>query len=67
MFSISNDELADRETLGDTVECGQCGETHRIEYGDEVLGDGTKQKSTTLAFYKCSGATYLAGIDGKRI
>lgn len=62
MLVIGADEL--HEPLGDTVECPQCGQQHSIEYGEEVLKDGTRKPSKLLAFYKCGDKAYLAGING---
>ena len=41
-MAIGNDELAKAPPLGETIAC-KCGQTHPIEYGDEVLRDGTKK------------------------
>ena len=62
MLAIGADEL--HEPLSDAVECPQCGQQHSIEYGEEVLKDGTRKPSKLLAFYKCGDKTYLAGING---
>ena len=62
MLAIGANEL--HEPLGDTVECHKCGQKHPIEYGEEVLKDGTMKPSKLLAFYKCGDKSYLAGIDG---
>jgi len=62
MLAIGNDEL--KKPLGDTVKCKQCGESHNVEYGEEVLKDGTKKPSKFLAFYKCGESSYLCGING---
>ena len=67
MLIIGKDELDKAEPLGDFILCNKCGNRHIIKYGDEVLPDGTLKPSKSLAFYKCNGKTYLAGIDGKRI
>lgn len=62
MLAIGNEEL--KEPLGDVVECPQCGQKHTVEYGEEVLKDGTKKPSKLLAFYSCGDKSYLAGING---
>ena len=67
MFSIGNNELKKKEALGDTVTCNRCGESHPVEYGDEVLPDGTRKPSKLLAFYKCGEKSYLAGVNGKKL
>lgn len=67
MFAIGNDELKDAPRLGKFIICDKCGKQHKIEYGEEVLKDGTKRPSKLLAFYTCGNKTYLAGIGGKDI
>jgi hypothetical protein len=67
MFAIGNDELARCGEIGNTIKCHMCGKRHKVKYGEEVLSDGTKVPSKTLAFYKCNGKDYLAGIEGKDI
>ncbi len=67
MFAIGNNELDEKEPLGDFILCDKCGERHIITYGDEVMPDGTKKPSKLLAFYDCGGKSYLAGINGRRI
>ena len=62
MLMIGNDEL--KEPLGNAIECPHCGQQHPIEYGEEVLKDGTKKPSKLLAFYMCGDKAYLAGING---
>ncbi len=62
MLAIGANEL--HEPLGDTVECRKCGQQHPIEYGEEVLKDGTRKPSKLIAFYKCGDNSYLAGING---
>lgn len=67
MFAIGNEELAMKRDIGKTIKCKICNGTHDIQYGDEILKDGTKIKSKLLAYYKCGNESYLAGIDGKLI
>ena len=62
MLVIGSGEL--REPLGDKVDCPRCGQQHPVEFGEEVLQDGTKKPSGLLAFYRCGEKTYVAGIDG---
>lgn len=66
MFAIGNDELDKLPKLGKTIRC-KCGKRHRVRYGEEVLADGTRKPSKMLAFYKCKGISYLAGINGREI
>lgn len=67
MLAIGNDEIAEAPPLGGFILCRMCGKRHRIKYGDEVLRDGTKIPSKLLAFYRCNGKDYLAGIKGKDV
>lgn len=67
MLAIGNDELYKSQRLQKIIVCGMCGKRHKIIYGDQILHDGTKIPSKLLAFYKCNGKTYLAGINGKDI
>lgn len=55
------------EPVPDCIVCPVCGEQHKIEYGDEVHDDGTVTPSKLLAFYKCNGRAYVAGVRGKLI
>ena len=67
MFAIGNDEIDAAKPLGDFILCKQCGERHRVQYGERVLANGTRVPSKSLAFYKCGGKNYLVGIKGKDI
>jgi len=67
MFAIGNNELEKAKKLGDFILCDKCGKRHWIEYGEEILEDGTKIPSKMLAFYKCGATMYLAGVGGKDI
>lgn len=67
MFSIGNKELKDMKEIGEFILCDNCGERHRIKYGEEILKDGTKKPSKLLGFYSCHGKEYLASIAGKDI
>jgi hypothetical protein len=67
MLTIGNDELEKNAAIGEMIDCPHCGEIHPIQYGNEVMEDGTKKPSKLLAFYKCGDEIYLAGIAGKRI
>lgn len=66
-IASGNDELSDKEDIGDTVVCVRCGELHRVKYGVEISDDTTKTPSKLLAFVDCGGSTYLVGVNGKRI
>ncbi len=63
-IAIGNDELT--ESLGSHIICERCGKRHKVKYGMRVLEDGTKVPSKTIAFVRCGGSTYLAGVNGKR-
>ena len=65
MIVIGNEELI--KPIGKQVTCKNCGELHDIEYGDEVLADGSKKRCNLLAFYSCGDTVYLAGISGLEI
>lgn len=62
MLAIGAHEL--QAPLGETVECPHCGQLHRIEFGEEILSDGTCKPSKLLGAYKCGDNLYLAGING---
>jgi len=62
MFTIGNEELTKCPPLKDYIICPQCGQKHEIEFAKDDEGN-----ITHLAFYKCGGKAYLAGIDGKDI
>ena len=64
-IAIGNGELDDNPNVGKTVVCSKCHKEHRVQYGEEVLKDGTKIPSRFLAFAKCGKTTYLVGVDGK--
>jgi hypothetical protein len=66
-ITVSNEELASKPDIGDTIICKKCGGEHDISYGEKVLDDGTKAPSKSLAFYKCGDEVYLAGINGKEL
>ena len=65
MLAIGNEEL--KGELKSHIDCSNCGNSHPIEYGDEIMKDGTKRQTKILAFYKCGDSTYLAGINGRSI
>lgn len=59
MIGISNEELANADFLGDTVQCPRCFVPHDVEtsYGDK--------SGIELHFYKCNGTAYLCGMNGR--
>ena len=65
MLAIGNDELGD--AIKATITCPDCGEKHKVQYGDAVMKDGTTKPSKMLAYVKCpkNDKSYLVGIDGK--
>ncbi len=63
----NNDELGKSDNIGEIIKCPNCQQIHNIEYGEQVLKDGTKIPSKLLGFYTCGGAKYIAGINGKKI
>lgn len=65
MISVGNNELEKMLDLKDTIKCWICGKEHKIQHGERVNDDGTKDKDTTLAFIECSDKTYLCGINNK--
>ena len=67
MLTLGNDEIDKAPLLGDSILCSKCGKRHLIKYGDKILKDGTKVSSKLLAYYRCKGKLYLAGINGKDI
>ena len=64
-LAIGNNELG--EVIGKTITCPICGKLHPVEYGDEIRPDGTKVPSKLLAFFRCGGKVYLAGVNGRSI
>ena len=68
MFTIGNDELEKLPPLGKTIRCGFCGKIHHVKkFGNKLLPDGSKELTTSLAFYRCGPQTYLAGVQGKDV
>ena len=67
-FAIGNDELAKMPTLKDEVLCARCGKMHKVKYGSKGITKGGREiPSKTLAFVKCQGKLFLAGVNGKDI
>ncbi len=69
VFARSNDELDKMPPLGDMVKCGDCGKMHKVEFGQKVLADGSREPSDFLGFIKCpdTGKLYLVGMGGKQL
>ena len=69
MFAIGNDELENNPVLEEYEKCRDCGELHKVEYGEKVHEDGSKTPCKDIAFLKCpkTGITYLIGVHGKKI
>lgn len=65
MIAIGENEL--KGYLRDAIKCPHCGGIHPIQFGEEILKDGTRKPSELLAFYKCGDKAYLAGINGRAI
>ena len=65
-FAIGEGEIQDAPTLGSKIVCSMCGKTHNIRHGEKEI-NGKRVKSKRLAYYKCRGEAYLAGINGKDI
>lgn len=64
-MAIGNQELNALPPLGKTLICWRCGKRHRVRFGEQVLEDGSREPSPTLAFMHCGGKTYLCGVQGK--
>lgn len=68
MLAIGNDELESAPKLDNKlIKCHMCGRNHKVTYADKIMPDGTKIPSQLLAFFRCRGKSYLAGINGKDI
>lgn len=67
MFAIGNDELERNGNLGDTYKCERCGEVHEVKYGKVKNEDGTYSESKMLSYVNCGDASYLVGINGKKV
>ena len=62
--AIGNEELG--PFVGRVVECPNCGDLHKVRYGDKIEKDGTLTPSKMLGYVKCNnGSSYLVTIDGK--
>jgi hypothetical protein len=55
MFAIGDDELDKKPDLGKTILC-KCGKRHRVQYGEEVLADGTKNQASYWHFINVRGS-----------
>lgn len=67
MLAIGNEELENKDAIGDRIYCDKCCVSHAIKYSEEVMEDGTRKPSKLLGFYNCGGEVYLATIKGKVI
>ena len=68
MLAIGNRELELLKPLGKTAKCPNCGKMHKVEFGERVYPDGSREPTTSLAFVKCTEQSiYLVGIDGKAL
>lgn len=67
--SIGQDELDRSPDVSEDgmVICNNCGKLHKIQYGEEVLADGTKKPSMTLGFVRCDGKSFIAAVNGKLV
>jgi len=65
MLAVGNDELG--AVIGEYAKCPHCGQSKLVEYGKEVLADGTKVPSKMLGFVNCEKESYLVAIDKKEI
>lgn len=67
--AFGSDELEGNDPVGTHEICPNCGEEHEVGYGEKVNPDGTREPSKMLAFLTCpkNEATYLIGIEGKKI
>ena len=65
--AFGNDELAKMPPVRETAVCPGCGENHQVEYGDEVLSDGTKTPSRMLGVVKCGEKMFLVAIAGQSL
>ena len=68
MLSRSNEELANSPLLaiGDVIHCTKCGELHTARGG---VNRETGEETDDLLVVHCqrAGATFLVGINGRRI
>ena len=64
MLAVGTEELG--KTLGDTIRCNHCGKEHRIEYGQQIMADGTRVPHKGLSFYRCEDTTYWLASSGGR-
>ena len=66
-IGFGNDELEKMAPVRETATCPGCGQSHTVEYGDEVKKDGTKVPSKLLGFVKCGETLYLVALGGKAL
>jgi hypothetical protein len=65
--AFGNEELAKLPTLGKKVLCPRCGKMHKVIFGKRKLDNGIEIESKAIAFVKCRGRLFLAGVDGKDV
>lgn len=66
MVAIGNKELAELPySIREEATCPKCWKQHKIQYGEEIMPDGSKIQSTTLGYVKCNGKSYLVSIQNK--
>ena len=66
MIVVGADELG--KDIREYVNCPNCGELHRVKYGNKVEKDGTLTPSKLLGYVKCdNGNSYLVAINGKEL
>ena len=66
-LAVGNDELKDNEDIGEFAKCPNCGEQHKVRYGEKFNKDGTRTEYKSLSFIDCQNGSYLVGINGKRL
>ena len=59
--------MAKMPKLKDEVLCARCGKMHRVECAKEISKNGKGIPGKTLAFVRCRGKMFLAGVNGKDI
>lgn len=67
--AFSNDELEEKEPIGELATCPNCKQLHQVIYGEEILQDGTRIPSKLLGAVECpkDKCSYLVSVAGKRI
>jgi len=60
-------KLDSYEFLGKDILCERCGETHKVQCGQEKLDDGTLVDSNLLQFVKCGDDCLIVGTEGRKL